>query len=456
VSQRVLNLAFVIVALLSGCGGPIRQLHPVAGNEFTLFPSDRKAPPPITCSGEVDARFECFAKELGHRSRELDVGGAFAFSSSDGQTRTFVRTDELNEARAITLETRFPIGSVSKMFLAAATVSLAQEGKLDLHAPVARYLPELGDAGVGSATLHQLMTHTSGVGNPGQCKNGDEDLTDLLNGHGKGPLLAPPGAVFNYSNLGYSFVAIVVERVTGKRFEVVVMERVLAPAGIPGATFGPDRVAVRGHRAEGSLVGPRCRAMWPSGGLALNIREFAKWGQELAHPESSKLGRPVLELLMAPHVEMDGIPGGAYGYGVGRMKHDGLAIFSHSGRLQDFSAFLAWSPEREVSVAAVSNRSELWVVAAGFRALSTFLSLSPDWQPPNDPAHPLSAYTGIYVDRAGSLGRLSVSVEDEELVLDYLDGPPPLLPATFRFTFDEGASRARYVVTPVGVGERMD
>jgi hypothetical protein len=86
--------------------------------------------------------------------------------------------------------------------------------------------------------------------------------------------------------------------------------------------------------------------------------------------------------------------------------------------------------------------------------VSTFLSLSPDWRPSQKPAHPLSAYAGIYVDKVGTLGRLSVKLEGNALAIDYLDKPPPLLPANFRFVFEPGASRARYVVTPVGVGVR--
>jgi hypothetical protein len=116
---------------------------------------------------------------------------------------------------------------------------------------------------------------------------------------------------------------------------------------------------------------------------------------------------------------------------------------------------VAWSPERQLGVAALANTSEMLVMPAGFRALSTFLSLPPDWQTPQVPEHPLAAYTGIYHDEVGTLGRLRVSLEGERLVIDYLDAPPPLLPPGFRFAFEPGATRARYVVSPVGVGQRV-
>jgi len=357
----------------------------------------------------------------------------------------------------ITADTRFPAASVSKMFLGAAAVSLSLEGRLDLQRPIAAYLPELStEVGVGAATLHQLLTHTSGLGNPLQCDTPQTDLGDLLRRRGREPLFAPPGAVDNYSNQGYSFVALVLERVEGRPFEQIVRERVLVPAGIPGASYGLERVAVRGHLPKGVSPMPRCRAMWPSGGLVLSARELSHWASELSRPEESRLGRPLIELLTAPHVASNGIPGGAYGYGVQRVPHGGLTIFTHSGRLEDSTAFVAWSPERRTSVAAFADRTEPFLIGAGLRALSTFLSLPEDWQPPPGPEHPLDAYTGVYVDHHGTLGRLRVRLESGALAIDYLDARPPLLPANFRFVFAGGSPRPRYVVTAVGVGERRD
>jgi len=111
-------------------------------------------------------------------------------------------------------------------------------------------------------------------------------------------------------------------------------------------------------------------------------------------------------------------------------------------------------PERQLAVAAFANTADLLPVAAGFRALSTLASLSEDWQPARVPPHPLEDYTGVYVDHVASLRRLRVSLEQGRLVVDYLDGAPPLLTPGFRFVFEPGERRARYVVTPIGVGER--
>lgn len=113
-------------------------------------------------------------------------------------------------------------------------------------------------------------------------------------------------------------------------------------------------------------------------------------------------------------------------------------------------------PERRLAVAAFANTSEMFAVGAGLRAISTSLSLPADWSAPKIPAHPLSAHTGVYTDTVGTLGRVRVSLEDEALAIDYLDEPPALLPASFRFAFEAGTQKARYIVTPVGVGQRSE
>ena len=100
---------------------------------------------------------------------------------------------------------------------------------------------------------------------------------------------------------------------------------------------------------------------------------------------------------------------------------------------------------------------------AGHRAtakrcgLSVLLDLPDDWRANVEGApRPLSAHVGTHVDRSSWLGRLRVRLDGaDRLAFDYLDGPPPLLPPTFAFRFVPGEERARFVVTWVGVGERV-
>jgi CubicO group peptidase (beta-lactamase class C family) len=284
---RAACLLWVVLAI--ACGGPIRQLHPLGGDEFTLFPVERRSPPPLDCTGTDEQRFACLAKQAERISQEQDVAGAFAVATPDGNIRALALGDTLNRGVHVSTDTRFPVGSVSKMFLAAAAVSLSLEGALDLQRPIARYLPELSlTAGVGQATLHQLLTHSAGLGNPPQCQKAEDDLDDLLTRYGQQPLWVAPGVLMNYSNLGYSFVALVLERVTGKPFEQVVREHVLTPAGLGNGTFGPDRAVVRGHRAgRSSRAVARCGppavccsacGSWRTGPTCWLAQRRRRWG----------------------------------------------------------------------------------------------------------------------------------------------------------------------------------
>jgi hypothetical protein len=82
--------------------------------------------------------------------------------------------------------------------------------------------------------------------------------------------------------------------------------------------------------------------------------------------------------------------------------------------------------------------------------------LPDDWRPTVEGSpRALSAYTGTYVDRKSWLGRVRVRLEGRRLVVDYLDGQPAPFPAAFGFRFAPGESRARFVVTVAGVGERV-
>ncbi|HEY0869667.1 MAG TPA: hypothetical protein VGD55_04670, partial [Acidothermaceae bacterium] len=147
------------------------------------------------------------------------------------------------------------------------------------------------------------------------------------------------------------------------------------------------------------------------------------------------------------------------GYGVTMMKVGALWVYNHSGGVPNFSAFVAWVPAKRIGAAAMMNATNVAGATPGsvvLRALSVLVDLPAEWRATAEGPHrPLAAYAGTYVDRMSWLGRLRVRVEGDRLAFDYLDGPPALLPPTFVFRFVPGEVHARFVVTPVGVGERV-
>lgn len=148
------------------------------------------------------------------------------------------------EAQANTKDTRFMIGSITKWISAVTVLRLADMGKLDLDAPIARHLPELPAAN-GAVTLRQLMSNRSGIPNglSGALKK-DKAIENLEIGPVEAALrfgagqAGAAGSTYDYSVTNWVLVGAVVERATKKTFTEVVEELVLAPAGVRDTSFG--------------------------------------------------------------------------------------------------------------------------------------------------------------------------------------------------------------------------
>ncbi|HVJ94182.1 MAG TPA: serine hydrolase [Labilithrix sp.] len=448
-------LAVAMLALVPGCARK-PYLHWQGGDVFGVFEAGGRSPSRMDCPGTTPERFACFAARA--RERVGKTSGALAVVADDGALLQ-TTTTEPGQTVPTTSETLFPLLSVTKMFTAATAVLLAERGVLDLHRPIASYLPELNaGAELGRVTLHQLMTHTAGLlddPHHPMCEGGGA-LSDAI---ARAHLGAQPGSVFLYSNIGYALVGLVIERTTSQSFEEVVRERVILPMGMSTATFNFASVQVRGH-PEGAGAGHRCRLAAPAGGLIASARDVARWARAMSEPATHPLGQRLVEALTTPYVDQGVRPGDSYGYGVGMTRRGDVWVYHHSGGVPDFSAFVAWVPARRLGAAAMMNATNAagaTPAAVVLRGLSVLLDLPDDWRANIDSSHrPLSAYVGTYVDRRSWLGRLRVRLEGtDRLAFDYLDGSPALLPPTFAFRFVPGEERARYVVTAVGVGERV-
>lgn len=148
------------------------------------------------------------------------------------------------EKQPITKDTRFLIGSVTKWISAVTVLRLADMGKLELDAPIARYLPELPAAN-GAVTLRHLMSNRSGIPNGlAEALRKDRAVEKLEIGpveaalrFGAGTPVSKPGERWDYSFTNWILVAAVVERATGKTFTEVVEELVLAPSGVRDTSF---------------------------------------------------------------------------------------------------------------------------------------------------------------------------------------------------------------------------
>ena len=276
-----------------------------------------------------------------------------------------------------TLDTRFNIASVSKQFTAVLILRLVDAGLLHLDQPIATYLPEYR-ADIGRrVTLHQLLTHQSGIPNYTSLPYvWSDSLTqrytteDLIRRFGSLDLEFEPGAHYRYSNTGYLLLAAIAERVTGEPFEVLLSQRVLAPLGLQH-TGVDNRSALVEKRAFGyekttqgyrPVAGMYMKNLQGAGNLYSTVGDLFRWDRAWYRHEL--LSKKEVKTLEKAYTEANAtwIPPytSTYGYGVALAeipltKKKSVSMVFHSGHIKGFSSFCARFPEDQQAVIMLSN-----------------------------------------------------------------------------------------------------
>ena len=164
-----------------------------------------------------------------------------------------------------TTSTRFRVASITKLFTAVLVMQQVEAGTLDLDATIGTYLPDYAGPAKDRVTLRQLLTHTSGITNSDQVKSFEDavvngvppyqrpgTIADLVARHASGPLVAAPGAAFDYNNADYLLLGMMLEKVTGKPYGTLVAEKIAGPVGMR-STAMPEWQAIEPAIATGYL-----------------------------------------------------------------------------------------------------------------------------------------------------------------------------------------------------------
>jgi CubicO group peptidase (beta-lactamase class C family) len=154
----------------------------------------------------------------------------------------------------------FQLASITKQFTAAAVLALAQDGRIDLDAPIGSYLAHAPTQG-RAITVRQLLSHTAGIPDYaespriGSLKRLDLPPDTLVALVATTPFYFEPGEQMRYSNTGYALLGQLIERVSGQPYAAYVEQRVLRPAGAVHAHFCDPQRLVR-HPARGYTATP--------------------------------------------------------------------------------------------------------------------------------------------------------------------------------------------------------
>src|SRR5919199_3897982 len=168
-------------------------------------------------------------------------------------------------------DTLYVLGSVTKTYTATALMRLVAEGRVELHAPVRRYVPELrlaDERAAAQVTVLNLLNHTAGLdwGLIVDTGEGDDALAVYVAKLAELQQIAPPGARASYSQAGYNLAGRIVEKVTDLTYERAVASLLFEPLGLSHSFFARDDVMTRrfavGHNLGGDRTPPRPR-LWP-------------------------------------------------------------------------------------------------------------------------------------------------------------------------------------------------
>jgi len=177
-----------------------------------------------------------------------------------------------------TVQTGYGAGALSSLFTVVAVMQLVEQGKVELDAPVSRYLPDFKIRSrypaTANCTVRQLLTHHAGL--PANLLKGmwgknPETLEALMRQLPAESAAFAPGYVFAQSNLGYSVLGRMVEKISGVPFAKYMDERVLSPLGMKQSSFVMERLAL----AKGYKKGKVKNHLWPRDTPALGLATTA-------------------------------------------------------------------------------------------------------------------------------------------------------------------------------------
>ena len=268
---------------------------------------------------------------------------------------------------AITPQSVFDIGSVSKQVTAMAILLLEQDGKLSLDDDLRKYLPEIPDYG-SKITIRHLLHHTSGLRNyddlfdlegiPEANLTTDRDAMELIERQ-KG-VNFKPGEEFLYSDTNFFLMSQIVKRITGQTLRQFAQERIFGPLGMTSTHFHDDHTMIVPRRATGYAphsgggfeIDMSNFEQLGDGSVMTTVEDLYKWDQNFDHPQVG--GPEAIRQLTTPGTLNNGqrIP---YGMGIFIDHYRGLNWIHHSGEWVGYRTALSRFPDQHFSTIVMCN-----------------------------------------------------------------------------------------------------
>lgn len=330
---------------------------------------------------KVDAAAEQVLAKTGVPSASVGivVGGKIVMTAAYGDAR-------LQPEMKATAAMKYPVGSISKQFTAAAMLLLVEDGKVSLDDTVSRFFPELTRA--NEVTIREILSHTSGYED-----YAPQDYTiplwvqpanplDLVHLWAEKPLDFAPGTQWQYSNTNFVLAALIVEKAAGMPYWEFLKTRVLLPAGLKEAiNLDTDRKEIEPLGYMRNALGPLRPAQMEGPGwyfgdasLGMPVADLLRW--DISVMDETVLKRASYASMEA-EVELKSGAGTHYGLGVQVYAANGRRIIEHSGEVGGFVAENVVYPDDKVAIAVLTNEEASSAASAIAKAISSLVLTAP-------------------------------------------------------------------------------
>jgi CubicO group peptidase (beta-lactamase class C family) len=378
--------------------------------------------------------------------KETNTPGA-AVAIVSGDRVVFAKgfgSSNIETGAPVTPEMLFRIGSVTKMFTAAALVTLAEEGTINPDEPIGKYANGLNPK-LSQVTSHQLMSHTAGMTDESPSDYGlhdDSALAAYVRSLKDDHFFTEPGRIFSYSNPGFDVVGFIIEEVGDKPYADHMSERLFKPLRMNKTTFRPTTAMTyplsQGHdaREEGkpTIIRPFGDnvAGWPDGFIFSSVNDLARFA--IAFMNGGKIdGKQVLipsviTKLSTPYADLQsrfGFENGKYAYGLFIHDYRGIHLVWHAGLIPGFGALFQMVPAQRFGVIILANKSGALLHKTAEKAMELMLPLEAKVEAKSHQGLVISEpeiadYVGTYMNKPESAeilmkgGKLVLRQEDIE------------------------------------------
>ncbi len=358
-------------------------------------------------------------------------------------------------------EMLFRLGSTTKMFTAAALLSLAEKDKIKMNEPIGNRVKGLSPR-LGQTTPHYLLSNSAGIRDFGApvISNDDASLGNMVRGWKDEVFFADQGDIYSYSSAGFWLSGFVVEELYGKPYADAMSELLFKPVGMERTTLRPFLAITypfaTGHALDAGkpvIIRPMFNnvAMWPAGSIFSNSKDLSRWVIALLNDGKvdgqQVVSSSLVKQLGQHHVAVPGETDSYYGYGLTVFKYQNLEFVAHGGFSRGYGSMIQMVPSRKFAVIVLTNKSGETMRKSLNRATEIGLGLKDEEQPKPAAVAPaneteMNEYAGVYSHEPQTW---EVSVKDGKLNMKF-DGKDYVMTKTGERKFTFGADGENEIV----------